>query len=232
MEKLKSGLHAMRMLDIGIGGGRTTQYFAPLAKEYIGIDFDSNMILACEKRFPNRPQNISFVTCDARSMNLFPNGRFDFILFSFNGIDYLNHQERLNALREINRVGRKGGYFFFSTHNLSSIDRLFTLREPGNPAKFWKALCKQVLLRLLNKNIKKLKTQQYALISDGNYYGRLERLTAHLWRGLGYYYYCKPEEQVRQLLTSGFKIVEIYSLEGKMITSEAELRTTTDYWLH
>ena len=36
---LKPILPNMKMLDIGVGAGRTTIQFAPLVKEYIGIDY-------------------------------------------------------------------------------------------------------------------------------------------------------------------------------------------------
>src|SRR5467141_4029943 len=70
LEKLRKQFRTMRMLDIGIGGGRTTAHFAKLTKEYIGIDFDDNMIQACKKRFSDNFKNISFVNCDARSMDI------------------------------------------------------------------------------------------------------------------------------------------------------------------
>ena len=75
----------MKMLDIGVGGGRTTLHFAPLVKEYVGIDYSQNMIKACQERFAQ----VSFQTADARSMGIFKDSTFDFILFSYNGIDYI-----------------------------------------------------------------------------------------------------------------------------------------------
>src|ERR1041385_7806991 len=51
---LKDRLKDMRMLDIGVGAGRTTFHFAPRVKEYIGIDYSQKMIEACKRRFPER----------------------------------------------------------------------------------------------------------------------------------------------------------------------------------
>jgi len=39
------------MLDIGVGGGRTTVHFAPLAKQYLGLDYSTEMVEACQSRF-------------------------------------------------------------------------------------------------------------------------------------------------------------------------------------
>ena len=71
------------------------------------------MINACIKKFENYPNKISFLTADARSMKLFKNNSFDFILFSFKGIHYADYEERMVILREIRRLIRPRGYFCF-----------------------------------------------------------------------------------------------------------------------
>jgi len=76
---LKENLSKMKMLDIGVGGGRTTLHFAHLVNEYVGSDYDENMIYACRKRFPDFDNTVSFLPADARSMNIFEDGFFDFI---------------------------------------------------------------------------------------------------------------------------------------------------------
>lgn len=77
-EKLKS----MRMLDIGVGGGRTTNYFANRVKHYIGIDYSKEMIDICQKKF----SCLEFLHCDVRNMAIFGDNSFDIVFFSFNGI--------------------------------------------------------------------------------------------------------------------------------------------------
>ena len=39
------------MLDIGIGGGRTTYYFKDLVKKYKGIDIVPKFIESCKNKF-------------------------------------------------------------------------------------------------------------------------------------------------------------------------------------
>lgn len=233
LENMRARLPCMRMLDIGIGGGRTTCHFAELAKEYIGIDFDDHMIQSCKKRFSDAPKKVSFVTCDVRAMSIFEDGYFDFILFSFNGLDYLGHDDRGKALREIRRVGKKGEYFFFSAHNLNCIDDdPFRLAISRNPIKLSKSLWKYFLVRIRNDNPKKLKSQEYAVINDGMYHKRLKWVILSFWKRLGYFYYIKPEAQIKQLENSGFKNIKVYSLQGGEITDMPELRTTADLWLY
>ena len=38
------------LLDIGVGGGRTTQYFSPLVERYKGIDISPKFINVCKKK--------------------------------------------------------------------------------------------------------------------------------------------------------------------------------------
>ncbi len=87
LDRLSPSLSNLKMLDIGVGAGRTTQYFCDQTAEYIGIDSSPEMIAACQNRFSQSPlknANVSFEVCDARDMNCFADDTFDFILFSFN----------------------------------------------------------------------------------------------------------------------------------------------------
>jgi ubiquinone/menaquinone biosynthesis C-methylase UbiE len=122
-------LPTARMLDIGVGGGRTTLHFAKWVRAYVGMDYSDSMIKECRTRFSGYPDHIQFVVCDARSMGMFSDGSFDFVLFSFNGIDYVPHEDRLRIFQEVRRVGKAGGYFCFSTHNLYWCPEIFELRR-------------------------------------------------------------------------------------------------------
>ena len=50
-------------------------------------------------------------------MNEFKDEEFDYIIFSFNGLDSINHEDRLKGLREIYRVLKQDCLFVFSSHN-------------------------------------------------------------------------------------------------------------------
>ena len=57
-------------------------------------------------------------------MNICPDSFFSFILFSFNGIDCISHEDRFRVFKEVQRVGRAGVLFCFSTHNLQGLHHL------------------------------------------------------------------------------------------------------------
>ncbi len=112
-----SNIKDARVLDIGIGAGRTIPYLAPYARRYVGVDFMPNMVAAAQRLHPGRDLR----QADARELP-FGDGEFDFVLFSFNGIDYAGPADRPRMHAEIRRVLAPGGLFAYSTHNLDSLD--------------------------------------------------------------------------------------------------------------
>ena len=224
LDLFQDRLPTMKMLDIGIGGGRTTKHFAPLAGEYIGIDYSAKMIAACRQRFSVSSQNISLEVADARSMNQFADNSFDFILFSFNGIDYVSHRDRLQVFKEVQRVGKTGCYFFFSSHNLQGIAREFDYKKQIrlNPFKTYVNLAMFALLKLFNFSIThdQLKTADYLIIRDESHNFRLQT------------YYIRPQAQIQQL-ASHFNNIEIYSWKtGLKILDKSDQSINSDMWLY
>ena len=224
LELFRDRLPTIKMLDIGIGGGRTTQYFGTLTAEYTGIDYSTEMIAACQQRFPHSPQSMSLKVVDARDMSQFDDNYFDFILFSFNGIDYVSHSDRLKVFQEIQRVGKSGCYFFFSSHNLQGIAKEFNFQQQIsiNLLKTYINLFMWALLKLLNPSVnrKKLKTCDYLIIRDESHNFLLQT------------YYIRPTEQIKQL-ASNFSNIEIYSWKtGQKILDLDNLSTNSDMWLY
>jgi len=106
------------VLDLGVGGGRTTSYLASRAWRYVGVDYAAAMVKACQKRFPD----LEFVVADAANLSAFPDASFDAVVFAFNGIDYvLPDESRLSCLRHIHRVLKAGGVVIFSSHNARAV---------------------------------------------------------------------------------------------------------------
>jgi ubiquinone/menaquinone biosynthesis C-methylase UbiE len=108
----------MSMLDLGVGGGRTTPYLSSVARRYVGVDYASEMIAACRKKFPQ----LEFEVASAADLSRFAPSTFDAVVMAFNALDYVFPSEsRLRALKEIHRVLNPGGILIFSSHNPRAI---------------------------------------------------------------------------------------------------------------
>jgi ubiquinone/menaquinone biosynthesis C-methylase UbiE len=213
-----------RMLDIGVGGGRTTMHFAKWVREYVGTDYSETMIAECHRRFAGYPGHISFQVCDARAMAQFGNGSFDFVLFSFNGIDCVSHEDRLKILKEIRRVGKPGGCFCFSSHNLNWAANIFDWRcmISLNP-RLAVRTAKRVGLRFLyNSNIRAATVRQasHLVFNDGAHYRTLQL------------YYIRPAEQLARLQPD-FTDIRIFStVTGEEVKDHRLLETIGDSSLY
>lgn len=207
--ELRGELPKFKMLDIGVGAGRTTQHFAKLVKEYIGIDYSKTMIDACRVKFPQYRLEVA----DARNLSVFDDSYFDFALFSFNGLDAVEHEERLKILHEIRRIIKKGGYFCFSTLNLNS-------RRRRPPVTFYKnpmLTSFDIYNFLLNGNFRNKKINHDMIFLK--YRNFLTRL-----------YFITPAEMLKQLSEAGFSQTKAYNLDsGKEIGDPI---TMLDYWVY
>jgi len=108
----------MKILDVGVGGGRTTPYLAALASHYIGIDYAPAMISACRDKFPD----VEFRLGHAEDLKEFNRASFDSVVLAFNSLDYvIPDSARAKALAEFHRVLKPGGILIVSSHNPRAI---------------------------------------------------------------------------------------------------------------
>jgi SAM-dependent methyltransferase len=118
----------MAILDLGVGGGRTTAYLASCASRYVGADYAPEMIRFCRAKFPQQ----EFVVTDASDLSLFSDASFDAVVLAFNAIDsVIPDKKRQQCLRECRRVLRPGGRLIFSSHN----PRAVLIRPCWNPRR-------------------------------------------------------------------------------------------------
>lgn len=111
------------ILDLGVGTGRTTEVLRRKASTYVGLDYSHAMVTTARANFPQE----TFVVGDAADLGRFDDETFDAVVFSFNGLDYLQPENRRStALAEIRRVLRPDGVFIMSTHNPRAV-----VRPPG-----------------------------------------------------------------------------------------------------
>jgi SAM-dependent methyltransferase len=199
---------ALPVLDIGIGAGRTSPHLATLAPGYVGVDYAPAMIAHCRERFADQAE-MEFAVVDARRMTAFADGRFQFVMFSFNGIDSVGHDDRLAILGEVHRVLRPGGLFLFSAHNRRYRD--IQRRPRFEPTLRPRGIARQAVLwwHSLRNRGREVTTTDYEIVND----------VAHYFKSL--FYYIDQAAQVRQLKEIGFADVACFDHTGEPLADDA-----------
>jgi SAM-dependent methyltransferase len=119
------------------------------------------------------------------------------VVFSFNGIDYVSHDDRLRVLAEVRRVLGPGGAFVFSSHNRDWV-RFHLLPWQGRPRPGRALLRASVAALRATPARRRLRRQElvtptYAIVNDD----------AHGYRLLTYY--ISSDDQLHQLAEAGFR---------------------------
>jgi ubiquinone/menaquinone biosynthesis C-methylase UbiE len=228
LARLKEELQNQPILEIGIGGGRTTPYLRQISKVYTGIDISEAMIQAARSKFPG----VDLLTCDARDLSRFQNGQFAAVFFFDAGIDNVSAADRLLVVKEISRVLRSRGVLVLVGHNLElHWTALVGLRLYSNQRVFvadnllrlrsWISHCKGALWNIIHD-------KGYAVIQiyeerfvDGPEIGAVIRTL-----------YIRRSAQVRQLIENGFSEVEVFDLDGNIINDDKAAKVPRSIFLH
>ena len=211
------------ILDIGVGGGRTVPILRSLSEDYVAVDYLPEMVEATRLRFPEARVE----SADARTLSQFDDASFALVVFSYNGIDGLSHEDRADVFSAVNRVLAPGGAFVYSTHNL---DHPVAGRPPWDRSRLPGRITARSLagwaLRMPRRSLS---------------YSRLRRLTAsgENWAilvGASYEYsvvghYVTLEEALRELSQAGFEpAAQVYGTAGDELRPGADTRGSE--WIH
>ena len=188
-------LHNFSILDLGVGGGRTTPFLSANTKNYIGVDYSSSMINVCIKKYPS----LQFLTLDASDLSTFKAENFEVAVFLFNGVDYLLESKRLSCLNEVNRVLKPDGLFIFSTHNARMIFLPPRLNCVSLLKKLWRVLRSVKYLSLSVRQLcRRSFYQGWGTIVDPVHGSLLTHVST-------------PKYVSRELQEMGFELIEIVS---------------------
>lgn len=209
----------MSILDLGVGGGRTTPYLSSIAGRYVGADYSPEMLAECRKKFPH----LEFHTADAADLSVFASSSLDAVVMAFNVLDNLNPVEsRQAALREAYRVLKPHGVLIFSSHNARSI----FVRPSWNPQRIH--MLAQVIAgnrRVFYQPVRSVLTgMRVGLALLQSLFKSIRRAARGLprrvfWRGQGYLmdsahgglttYFAIPRRIVQESAPIGFRLLRI-----------------------
>ncbi len=150
-----------------------------------------------------------FAVGDARELSGYADESFDFILLSYNGIDYIDPEGREAAMAEIKRVLKPRGWFFFSSHSLDIFPfnppLAEWLRGMLSPLGHLLRIRKRLKLKWRNRrvDVKDAKERGWACLVD-----YADSMTT---------YYIDPGRQLEQLEALGYRVDATWDTKGRSL---------------
>jgi ubiquinone/menaquinone biosynthesis C-methylase UbiE len=211
------------ILDIGVGAGRTTPLLRAISDDYVAIDFSESMVERSRRKYPG----VDIRNGDARDLSAFADASFGLVVFSWNGIDAVDHEDRMRILREVRRVLKPGGVFLFSTHNLDgpgSGEKPWTLRvtDVAHPRHLM-----QVFLGM-PRNIANYRRNRRLEVDAGTW--AMKPAAAHNFGIV--IHYTSLSEVLQELTDSGFATEPVVFDERTGTRLDATSNTKRTWWFH
>jgi SAM-dependent methyltransferase len=222
LERYRGRISNGRILDLGVGGGRTTPFLLELSPDYVGVDYSIEMIERCRRRF----RQVRFEVGDARDLSEFAAGSFDFVLFSNNGIDSVTHEDRLRIFEEVRRILKLEGLFVFSSHNQNfripkpwDIHH-FAVNPLRDPIRFGRRLVSYPIgiINYLRHSTRNRTADDHCILVD----------SAHRYSLV--HYRITIAAQKEQLRRVGFRNIEAVDMDGCWLSSP-ESETSQSPWI-
>jgi ubiquinone/menaquinone biosynthesis C-methylase UbiE len=222
LDELGPMLGEMDVLDLGVGAGRTSWFFAPGARSYLGLDYASGMIEKCRQRLPDH----DFIVGDASHLDFAADNSYDLVLFAYNGIDHLDLSGRERALSEMKRVLRPGGTMVFSSHNsnfLPAVVDRFRFRLRASVRETARSLKWAIVFNLHNPTLRFRLPLAMGFINDG----------AHSFKSAGICY-IRPNLQVAALAQLGMTDIRSAMNDSACFVdgSDPQVATFASPWIY
>ncbi len=199
---------ARRILDVGVGTGRTATYLRALSDQYVGIDYSREMIEHMQRAYPEIDSRLA----DMRDLSAWGVASFDFVFAPNNVIDAVSHEDRLRVLGEIRRVSAEGALLLLTSHNLryhraNSGPRLQYSRNPVTQALRVAQYLRCCLNHMRIGALRRFE-DEYALLNDvGHDYSLL-------------HYYIDRPHQESQLRAMGYRLLDVIDNWGRCLRDD------------
>lgn len=208
------GLDGGRVLDIGVGGGRTAPLLLELGGPYVGVDYTPDLVAVARRRFPQ----LDLREMDARRLD-FPDDSFGLVVFSYNGIDSVDLPGRAQVLREVHRVLAPGGTFVFSSLNRDGPaygERPWTRERHWRGPVGWLRQARRIALGVWNRG-----RNRRLFVNQGDV--ALAAIAGHDFRMVTVF--TSLATQTRQLEEAGFTVEAVLDDDtGRQLTADADPR--------
>jgi len=110
-ERNKIDFEGLKVLDLGSGTGRNTNYLAQKGAEVVGMEISDTAIEVAKKRAEKLNVDVNYLNHNMGSKYPFKNEQFDLVI-DITSSNSLNEKERKVYLSEVMRVLKLDGTFF------------------------------------------------------------------------------------------------------------------------
>ena len=116
LPRIKSHVPTNRILEIGCGYGRWTQYLKDLCKNLVVVDLSENCVQLCKQRF-SECSHIEYHVNDGKSLDMISESSVDFV-FSFDSMTHADVSVMKAYLCQLQRILNNDGVAFIHHSNL------------------------------------------------------------------------------------------------------------------
>lgn len=109
------------MLDVSIGSGSVTLPVVDLNVELCGSDLSEAMLKNCQKKADSKHQKIELQCSDYRDLSCWGERKFDCVASTGNSLGYVDNEDVLKTLEQMDSLVKEGGYLYFDTRNWDKI---------------------------------------------------------------------------------------------------------------
>ena len=117
------------ILEIGFGTGINLKFYPQNVKKIIGVDANNGMLQQAKKKIDNGKIEIELINQSSESLP-FPDNSIDAVVSTYT---LCSIKEIISAIKEIYRVLKPGGKYYFLEHGLADSTKIPTL--PPIPTK-------------------------------------------------------------------------------------------------
>lgn len=120
-EKVLEGKNITSLIDVSIGTGNLTLPLIELGVQLDGSDLSESMLQRCREKAELKDAKMELTACDFRNLKKTILKKYDCVASTGNSLPYVDNDEILNVLEQMDGLVNENGYLYFDMRNWDKI---------------------------------------------------------------------------------------------------------------